>query len=147
MSISPRSTGPDGSAVHDAPRAALVLPVVEEELQVGKESIDTGLVRIRTRTSTHEERVGMALEREDVIVERVAIGQPVDAPLDVRQEGDVTIVPVHEEVLVVQRQLVLKEELHIRRRISTFDATQPVVLRRQDVSIERVAAPGGPPPH
>jgi uncharacterized protein (TIGR02271 family) len=149
MPIFPRSPNFDSPA--DAPvrrelHGAVTLPVVQEELDVDKRVVETGVVRVRTSTREHEEIVHMPLEREDVIVERVAVGRPVDAPLDVRHEGDVMIVPVHEEVLVVHRQLVLKEELHIRRRISTADAAQPVVLRRQDVSVEHVpAGPAGPP--
>ena len=132
----------------DAVRSGTItLPVVQEELAVEKRVVDTGVVRVRTTTSEHEETVRMPVEREDVVVERVAIGRPVDAPLDVRQEGDVMIVPVHEEVIVVQRQLMLKEELHIRRRLSTAEATQPVVLRRQDVSVEREPLGGAGTPH
>jgi uncharacterized protein (TIGR02271 family) len=148
MPIFPRSPNFDSPAdatVRSELQGAITLPVVQEEFDVDKRVVDTGVVRVRTSTSEHEETVHMPLEREDVIVERVAVGRPVDAPLDVRHEGDVMIVPVHEEVIVVQRQLVLKEELHIRRRISTVDAAQPVVLRRQDVSVEHVrAGPAGP---
>ena len=125
----------------------LVLPVVQEELDIGKRMVDTGVVRVRTVTSTHDEVVEMPLEREEVLVERVAIGRAVDAPVEMRQEGDVTIVPVHEEVIVVHRQLVLKEELHIRRRVATVQTSQPVLLRRQDVHVERGPAGGAMPPH
>lgn len=146
MPIFPRSPNFEsaaGAVLHDELR----IPVVQEELDVGKRVVDTGIVRIRTSTSEHEQLVQMPLEREDVIVERVAIGRAVDAPLDVRHEGDVMIVPVHEEVIVVQRQLMLKEELHIRRRVSTVDASQPVMLRRQDVSVEHEPAEGTRPSH
>ncbi|WP_462114597.1 YsnF/AvaK domain-containing protein [Lysobacter xanthus] len=124
----------------------LVVPVVQEELLVDKRVVDAGVVRVRTVTSEHRELVEMPLEREEVLVERVAIGRAVDTPVEVRQEGDVTIVPVHEEVIVVQRQLVLKEELHIRRRIDTVQSAQPVLLRRQDVHVER-DPPAASPPH
>lgn len=150
MPIFPRSPNFDPAADAAAPRelqGSITLPVVQEEFDVGTRVVETGVVRVRTRTSEHEELVHMPLEREDVVVERVAIGRPVDAPLDVRHEGDVMIVPVHEEVIVVQRQLVLREELHIRRRISTVDAAQPVVLRRQDVHVEHAPAAGASPPH
>lgn len=150
MPIFPRSPTFDARA-DDAVRAGLqdtvTLPVVQEELDVGKRVVDTGVVRVRTVTTEHEEFVHMPLEREDVVIERVAIGRPVDAPLDVRHEGDVMIVPVHEEVIVVQRQLMLKEELHIRRRLSTVDTTQPVVLRRQDVRVEHESPGGDRLPH
>lgn len=124
-----------------------VLPVVQEELVVGKRVVDTGVVHVRTVTSTHQETVEMPLEREDVLVERVAIGRVVDAPVEARQEGDVMIVPVHEEVIVVQRQLVLKEELHIRRRVSTVHSAQPVLLRRQEVHVDREPPGDRMPPH
>ena len=150
MPIFPRSPHFDPAVdrrVDDVVRTdALSIPVVQEEMEVGKRVVDTGVVRVRTSTSEHEETVRMPVEREDVVVERIAIGRPVDAPLDVRHEGDVMIVPVHEEVIVVHRQLMLKEELHVRRRVSTAEATQPVVLRRQDVSVEHEALgrPGTP---
>ncbi len=62
------------------------------------------------------ERVGAELEHEDVRVERVTIGQEVTVAPEVREENGVLIVPVLEEVLVVQKRLVLKEELHIHRQ-------------------------------
>jgi uncharacterized protein (TIGR02271 family) len=150
MPIFPRSPNFDAPADGTVRRdlhEAITLPVVQEEFDVGKRVVDTGIVRVRTTTSEHEELVQMPLEREDVIVERVAIGRAVDAPLDVRHEGDVMIVPVHEEVIVVRRQRMVKDELHIRRRLSTVDATQPVVLRRQDVSVEHEPAGGAGAPH
>ena len=52
------------------------------------------------------------------------------------------IVPVLEEVVVVQKQLVLKEELHIRRRAETETVEVPVSLRKQRVIVERVARDG-----
>ncbi len=60
----------------------------------------------------------------------------------VRTENDVVIVPVLEEVLVVQKQLVLKEELHIRRRIETEIVEVPVTRRKQRAIVERVAPDG-----
>ena len=56
----------------------------------------------------------------------------------IRTEGDVTIVPVLEEVLVVEKRLVLKEELHIRRRIITETVEVPVTLHKQRAIVERV---------
>lgn len=125
----------------------LLIPVVQEELDIGKRVVDTGIVRVRTVTQAHREIVEMPLDREDVVVERIAIGRAVDAPVEAREEGDVLIVPVHEEVIVVKRQLVLKEELHIRRRVATVNSSQSVEVRRQDVVIEREPAAGNHSPH
>jgi stress response protein YsnF len=45
------------------------------------------------------------------------MGRMVETAPEIRTESDVTILPVVEEVLVVEKRLVLKEELHIRRRV------------------------------
>jgi stress response protein YsnF len=55
----------------------------------------------------------------------------------VRQEGDVTIVPVVEEILKVERCLVLKEEVHIRRIKTTERHQEQVTLRRQEGTVSR----------
>ena len=117
------------------------IPVVEEELQVDRRVVETGRVRVAKRI--HEDTVDVELpsEHEDVEVRRVAVNRPVDAPVATRQDGDTLIVPVHEEVTVLTRQLVLAEEIHITRRRRTTQATQRVTLRREQVSVEREPAP------
>lgn len=59
-----------------------------------------------------------------------------EAP-QVRIEGDVTIVPVMEEVLVIEKRLMLVEEIHIRRVATREDVSIPVELRKQRATIER----------
>lgn len=115
----------------------LRIPVIREELDVTRETVETGRLRIRVHTTERDEAVQMPLESEEYVVERVAVGRPVDRPAEVRQEGDVTIVPVHAEEIVVSRRLVLKEELHVRRRTLRHHATRHVSLRSQDVDVVR----------
>ena len=55
----------------------------------------------------------------------------------VRREGDVVIVPVMEEVLVVEKRLMLKEELHIRIDVTRREETRTVRLRREHAEIDR----------
>ncbi|MBO1904239.1 YsnF/AvaK domain-containing protein [Microvirga sp. 3-52] len=114
-----------------------VIPLVDETAAIGKQQVVTGRVRVRTVTDTIEEVAQADLLREDVEVTRVPIDRVVDAPPQIRTDGDVTIVPVLEEVLVVEKRLVLKEELHIRRRIATETVEVPVTLRKQRAIVER----------
>jgi len=86
----------------------------------------------------HEEVVDEPLLREEVEVERVAINRAVDGPVAVRHEGDVMIVPILEEVLVLEKRLMLKEELHIRRRQVKESQPQRIVLRTEEATVERV---------
>jgi stress response protein YsnF len=102
----------------------------------------TGHVRVRTVTDTVEELAHASVQREDIEVTRVPINRVVETAPAIRTDGDVTIVPVLEEVLVVTKQLVLKEELHIRRHIETETVEVPVILRKQRAIIEREASDG-----
>ena len=115
-----------------------VLPVVEERALVGVRRVDTGRVRVRVVTETVDEPVTATLAGERVEVTRVPVGREVDALPAMRVEGDVTILPVVEEVLVVERRLVLREEVHLRRVAGTEQVDTTLPLRRQRVVIERM---------
>lgn len=115
-----------------------VLPVVEERALVGVRRVDTGRVRVRVVTETVDEPVTAPLAGERVEVTRVPVGREVDAVPAMRVEGDVTILPVVEEVLVVERRLVLREEVHLRREAGTEQVDTTLPLRRQRVVIERM---------
>jgi uncharacterized protein (TIGR02271 family) len=117
------------------------LAIVSEQAVVDKQDVVTGKVRVSTRTELHEELVSSVLSEENVSVERIAINRDIDAAPAVRVEGDVTIVPVVEEVLVVEKRLVLREELHIRRTVSQRTVETPVTLRKQRAVVERDDTP------
>src|SRR3954469_10992053 len=86
------------------------LELVEERLEVGKREVERGRVVVRTRVEAREEGAEVDLTQEEIGVERVPVGRPVEAPPPVREEDGVLIVPVLEERLVVTTELVLKEE-------------------------------------
>ncbi|HUP89800.1 MAG TPA: YsnF/AvaK domain-containing protein [Longimicrobiales bacterium] len=140
---------PDSAAVERAEHAApaalrapeeqVVIPVVQEELDVRARRVETDAgVRVKKTTEEHEELVDEALIREEVDVERVTVNRAVDAPVAVRYEGDTMIVPVLEETLVIEKRLILREEIRITRRKAQFRDPQTVVLRREHVTIERI---------
>jgi stress response protein YsnF len=122
--------------------AGEIVPLVEETATIHKREVVTGKVRVRTVTDTVEERARANLQGAAVEVTRVPVDQVVDTAPEIRTEGDVTIVPVLEEVLVVTKQLVLKEELHIRRQVETETVEVPVTLRKQRAVVEREAPDG-----
>jgi stress response protein YsnF len=119
-----------------------ILPLVEETATIHKREVVTGKVRVRTVTDTAEELAKATLQSDTVEVTRVAIDKVVEAAPEIRTEGDLTIVPVLEEVLVVTKQFVLEEELHIRRRVETETVEAPVSLRKQRAVLEREAPDG-----
>jgi uncharacterized protein (TIGR02271 family) len=121
-----------------------VIPLLEEELSVDKRVVETGRVRVARVTHSHEQIVDELLHHEKVEVERVPVDRPIEVMPSIRQEGDVTIVPVVEEVLKVERSLVLKEEVYIRRIKTTERHQEQVTLRRQEATVSRspVTHPG-----
>lgn len=127
-----------GARVEDGERR--VVPVVEEELDVQKRTVETGRVRITKVAHEREEVVDEPLLREEVNIERVPVNRVVEGPVQVRREGNTLIVPLLEEVLVVEKRLMLKEELHITKR--RFETREPraVTLRTEEANIERVDA-------
>lgn len=118
--------------------ARIVIPVIVEEIDVQKRTVETGRVRITKVVREGEEIVDEPLLREEVSVERVPVNRVVDGPVPIRHEGDVMIVPVLEEVLYVEKRLLLKEELRISKRRVEEHAPQRVVLRKEEVIVERV---------
>src|SRR5262245_51794993 len=113
-----RRSDPSRSAV-ERPDDETKLQVFAEELSVAKETLETGRVRISTHTNEREAVVDEDLARERVEIETVPMNSRIDEVPEVRQEGDTTIIPVAEEQLVVERRLILKEEVRITRVRST----------------------------
>ena len=127
--------------------ANTVLPIVEEELQVGKRRIESERIQVRTLTDLTEELVRQELTGEHLEIERVPIDLLIQPGSDlprIRTEGSVTIFPVLEEVVVVEKRLRLKEELRITKRVTTENSETPITVRKQRAVIERLNSEGGP---
>ena len=136
VTATPSGVPDEQDAIKPETAEALVLSLAAEAVVVSKRVRRT-LVRASRTTSSRSEAVEVDLKHEQVVVERVPVGRIVDAVPPVRQKGDVTILPVVEEELVVVRRLVLKEEVHIRRVQTTVPHLETVTLREQHVSVTR----------
>ena len=125
--------------VRDSP---LVVPVLQEVLDVHTSPVETGRVRIRKIVHEHEEIVDPPLLRDEVVIERVPINRVVEGPISVRSEEDTLIIPVLEEVLVIEKRLLLKEEVRITKRRVETHTPQRVTLRREEAAVERINREG-----
>ena len=119
--------------------ATRVVPVVAETLEIERRTLP-GAVRLRKRIEEMPTSVDETFSHDVVEVERVPVGRALQGPAEIRQDGDTLIVPVVEEQLVVEKRLVLTEELHIRRRTETRLERQRTTLRREHVIVERYDA-------
>jgi uncharacterized protein (TIGR02271 family) len=120
----------------------VAIPLVEERLVTAKREVETGRVRVRTIVEEHRTLVEEELARATVDVERVPMHVEIGEIPPVRQEGDVTIIPVVQEVLVVEKKLILTEEVRLRRTQTVEHYAQPVTLRSQRAVVERQESSG-----
>ena len=146
-----------GDSIIDANQAAdnrlksetnrpMVLPVIEEQVVIDRNVVETGRIRISKTVQEHEQEVNVLLQHDEVQVEHVPVNQFVadNVPLPgSRQEGDVLIVPILREV-VVTRVLVV-EELRISKRVVEEPHASTVTLRQEQIRVERSADNSVPP--
>jgi uncharacterized protein (TIGR02271 family) len=115
------------------------LRLYAEDLDVKKRQVVTGRVQVSAVTHEHEKLVDELLGRERVEIERIAIGSRIDAMPAIRNEGDTIVIPVVEETLAIQRQLILKEEVRVRRVRDEEQYRETVTLRNQEAVVTRLA--------
>jgi len=115
----------------------VVVPVIREEIEIHKERIETGKVRLTKTVREEQVVVDEPIFSEQVEVERVPVNRYVDSAPEVRYEGGKTIIPVLEEVLVVEKRLILREEIHVTTTRETKVNAQEVTLKREEVHVER----------
>ena len=121
----------------------VAIPIVEEILTVAKRSTEN---RVRVRTVIDEERVLLKASEisSAVNVERVPINRVVTTTPDVREEGNVLIVPVLEEQVFVEKRLVLVEEVRITRTEQEVPVELPTTRRIMRAVVERDGVPNNP---
>jgi uncharacterized protein (TIGR02271 family) len=116
---------------------SVVIPVVREEAAVARERVESGVVRVRKTVREQVVTIDEPMLHDEVDIEHVPINRPVAALEPPREEDDVLVIPVYEEVVTVQRQWVLKEEIRLRRREVSTRHREEVVLREEQASVER----------
>ena len=124
--------------MNESPGEQASIPIVQEKLTVAKRTVETGRVRIRTVIDEKLVRVSEKLERDDVTIERVSVNREVTQAPKIREENGVLIVPVLEEVVVVEKRLLLKEELHVHRNRRSDVVDEAVRVRSMRAETERV---------
>ena len=117
-----------------------VIPVIQEQATIHTEIKETAKVKIRTTVAEVEKTVDVPLVQEGYEVKRIPINQLVDAQPPTREEGDVIIIPVVREVLVVEKRLELVEEVHVIKHQTTVNHKETLTLKREDVHIERISS-------
>ncbi|RZL51834.1 MAG: DUF2382 domain-containing protein [Variovorax sp.] len=115
----------------------VTIKLVAEEARVLKHRAATE--RVSVRTVPEEEQLVLRDEvlRDTIEITRVPVDRAVETAPETRTEGEVTIISIIEERLVVEKRLFVVEELHLRRRTTAEQVELPTTLRRTRVEIER----------
>lgn len=117
-----------------------VIPIIQEHATIHTHAEETGKLKIRTTVSEVEKNIDVPLVQEGYEIKRIPVNQFVDAAPPAREEGDVTIIPVVREVLVVEKRLELVEEVHIIKHRTTVSHQENFTLKKEEVHIERISS-------
>ena len=129
--------------VRSAGQAEVALPVIEEELRVGKRVVQRGGVRVYTNVSERPVEEQIRLREERVSVERHPVDRPVtDADLRSFEQGSFEVTERAEEA-VVSKQARIVEEVVVSKQVAERTEAIRDTLRRTDVEVESIA-PGAP---
>jgi uncharacterized protein (TIGR02271 family) len=116
----------------------IVIPVIEEQVKIEKKSVETGKVHISKVVYEDVDRFNIPYTEEHVTVERVPKNEIVDTlPPAVRYEDDVMIISVLKEVPVVEKRIMLVEELRVTKTKTEKSETKEMSLRKEEVKVER----------
>jgi uncharacterized protein (TIGR02271 family) len=127
------------AAAQTAQQGRAVVPVVEEQLQVGKRQVEKGGIRIYSRVTQKPVQEQVRLRQERVTVERHPTDRPVTERDKAFQERAVEVRERAEEP-VVQKQARVVEEVVVGKEASERTETVRDSVRRTDVQVEKVGA-------
>lgn len=114
------------------------ISVLKEEIKVGKKSVEKARVKLSKKVKQHLEYFEIPVSEENIVVKRIEKNEMItDIPVGVRYEGDVMIIPVIKEVAIVEKRLMLVEEIHITKSTVEKIATREVPVRTEEVEVTR----------
>ncbi|HWX49476.1 MAG TPA: YsnF/AvaK domain-containing protein [Roseomonas sp.] len=133
-------TGTTGLGMAEPDRAGRtgsedVIPVVEEQLHVGKRDMERGRVRVRSYIQEQPVSENVLLRQEHVNVERRTVDRPLTDADDAFRERSIEAVE-HNEEAVVSKEARVVEEVTINKDVSQREETVRDTVRRQDVEVE-----------
>ncbi|PAW31386.1 stress response protein ysnf [Pantoea vagans] len=115
-----------------------VLSLVEETVEISKQRVIDGHVRVTRQVTEHQQQIALMLRQQTADIQRIPKSERLTEMPAIREENGVLIIPIVEEEVEIVRHLVLKEEWHIRKVVSEVETEQIVSLRRQQAHLTRI---------
>ncbi len=123
------------TSTEDSTRA---IPIIEEELQVGKRVVETGGVRLRSRIIERPVEEHLRLREERVYVERVPVNKPASAgAIDTFQEATIEM-SEHAEQAMVNKEARVVEEVRLSKEVEEREEIIRDTVRHTDVEVEQL---------
>ena len=117
---------------------ATTIPIIEEELNVGKQTVETGGAYIRSRIIEKPAEETISLQEEHVTVERTPVNRPVESTnFDTFKEGVIEL-KEYAEVPVVTKEARVVEEVIIGKEVNERSETVRDTVRKTEVDVENV---------
>lgn len=126
-----------GDTEKEQARSENTVPLAEERVELGTKKVVDRRVRITRSTRADEKLLEMELTHQDAVIKRVLKNEavkPGNIP-QIRQEGDVTIIPVFEERVEIVKYYVLTEEVHVIKNLRKETHQENITLRSQEINI------------
>jgi len=114
------------------------IPIVEENVQVGKKEVETGGVRLKSRIVEKPVEENLRLREERVTVERTPVDRKAtDEDLNNFQEKEIEVIE-HAEVPVVSKEARVVEEVKLNKEVENRDETVRETVRKTEVDVENI---------
>ena len=131
-------TDTDRTTGRDTGTTGTKIPVVEENLKVGKRTVEGGGARIRSRIVEKPVEESVRLREEHVVVNRHPVNRGVtDADMRNFQPGEMEITE-RSEVPIVGKEARVVEEVEVGKTVSERDETVRDTVRRTDVDVQEI---------
>jgi len=127
-----------GSQAHTATGARTggnTVELHEEQLNVSKTPVQTGEVKVRKEVHTEHKTIDVPVSREEVVIERTPVHSGHVASGNI-QAGQEIRIPVREEQVNVQKNMVTKEEVRVGTRKVEDTKHVSEDLRKEDIKVE-----------
>lgn len=114
------------------------IPVIEENLEIGKRETETGGAQVRTSIEEHDVEKSINLKEEHVNVNRTPTDRPAtDKDLENFEEGEKRIT-AHKEVPIVDKEARVVEEVNINKEVTEDEKTIRDTVKKTEVDTENL---------
>jgi len=124
----PRDRSPEGEVTR--------MPLREEQLNVEKQRVQKGEVRVHKEVVTEQQRMDVPVSHEEVVIEHLPASEarPADTPIG---QSETIRIPVSEDQVNVTKQTVETGEIDVKKRDVQGEQRVSGTVRREEPHIEK----------